>query len=108
MTEGSTEDVSKKNETSIATPREMNIPRKNLFQRSFSILGHLFHRTNKEDFEMKLQSLSKEEAAVHTRMKKRSQMWRKLARGLIVYSVIIEVLISCIVAIHDAVFISVS
>ncbi|KAI5067238.1 hypothetical protein GOP47_0017766 [Adiantum capillus-veneris] len=67
--------------------------KKNILRRSFSILGHLFHRTSREDFERKLQSLSKEEATVHTRMKRRSQTWRKLAQGVIVYSVIMELLI---------------
>lgn len=67
--------------------------KKNILRRSFSILGHLFHRTSKEDFERKLQNLSKEEAAVHMRMKRRSKTWRKLAQGVIVYSVVIELLI---------------
>ncbi|MCO5601775.1 hypothetical protein L7F22_055900 [Adiantum nelumboides] len=77
-----------------AIAKEMDTKlKKNLLRRSFSILGHLFHRTSKEDFERKLQNLSKEEAAVHTRMKRRSQTWRKLAQGVIVYSVIMELLI---------------
>ncbi|MCO5571477.1 hypothetical protein L7F22_025217 [Adiantum nelumboides] len=77
-----------------AIAKEMDTKlKKNLLRRSFSILGHLFHRTSKEDFERKLQNLSKEEAAVHTRMKRRSQTWRKLAQGVILYSVIMELLI---------------
>eukprot|EP00249_Psilotum_nudum_P017203 c26208_g1_i1 orf=473-1717(-) len=56
-------------------------------------LGQLFFRSSNDDFEKKLKHLSKEEAAVHTRLKRRSQAWRKLARALIVYSIIVELLI---------------
>lgn len=93
MAESSTaEDSSKKG--AVETAKELDPPvKKSIFRRSFSILGHLFHRTSREDFERKLQNLSKEEASVHTRMKRRSQRWRKLARGVIVYSVIMELLI---------------
>ncbi|XP_058067914.1 uncharacterized protein At2g24330-like [Magnolia sinica] len=48
-------------------------------------------RARDEDFEKKLQHLSKEEASIHARMKKRAQRWRKTARNLIVFSVILEV-----------------
>ncbi|MCO5599263.1 hypothetical protein L7F22_053364 [Adiantum nelumboides] len=59
----------------------------------FSILGFLFQTSGNEDFEKRLQHLSKEEAAAHTRLKRRSQTWRRLARGLIIYSVVLELLL---------------
>lgn len=70
--------------------------RKTVVQRirnSFSTLGHLFYKSSKDDFEKRLQHLSKEEAAAHSRLKRRSQTWRKLARAIMVYSIIIELFI---------------
>uniref|UniRef100_A0A5B6YRB8 Lunapark zinc ribbon domain-containing protein n=1 Tax=Davidia involucrata TaxID=16924 RepID=A0A5B6YRB8_DAVIN len=49
-------------------------------------------RIHSDDFEKRLQHISKEEAAVLARMKKRSQNWRRMARHLIVFSVIFEVI----------------
>ncbi|KAH9319092.1 hypothetical protein KI387_020861 [Taxus chinensis] len=61
--------------------------------RKSNILSRMWNgifRGGKEDFEKKLEYLSKEEAAVHARSKRRSQNWRKIARFLIIYSVILE------------------
>ncbi|CAM6098364.1 unnamed protein product [Calypogeia fissa] len=60
---------------------------------AMGLVGHLFFRNSKEDFEKRLQHLSKEEVAVHNRLKRRTQLWRKFARSIILYSVIGEVLI---------------
>ncbi|AQK72803.1 hypothetical protein ZEAMMB73_Zm00001d017296 [Zea mays] len=46
----------------------------------------------REDFEKRLQYLSKEEAAVHARMRRRTQFSRRTVRNLIVLSVLAEVL----------------
>ncbi|XXG54806.1 hypothetical protein AAC387_Pa03g2593 [Persea americana] len=54
------------------------------------IWNGIFRRGN-EDFEKRLQHLSKEEASVHARMKGRAQTWRRTARNIIVISVILEV-----------------
>eukprot|EP00246_Nothoceros_aenigmaticus_P006717 TRINITY_DN1983_c0_g1_i1.p1 TRINITY_DN1983_c0_g1~~TRINITY_DN1983_c0_g1_i1.p1 ORF type:complete len:407 (+),score=59.52 TRINITY_DN1983_c0_g1_i1:539-1759(+) len=62
-------------------------PRKGFFSRIFG----LFSRNTSNDFEKRLQHLSKEERAVHTRMKRRTRTWAKLARGLIVYPILVEV-----------------
>ncbi|XP_074556629.1 uncharacterized protein At2g24330-like [Curcuma longa] len=45
----------------------------------------------KEDYEKRLQYLSKEEAAVHSRLKRRAQTSRRIVRNLIVLSVLLEV-----------------
>ncbi|EHA8589204.1 hypothetical protein COCNU_scaffold008549G000010 [Cocos nucifera] len=45
----------------------------------------------REDFEKRLQYLSKEEKLVHARLKRRAQTSRKMARNTIVLSVILEV-----------------
>ncbi|XP_065857210.1 uncharacterized protein At2g24330-like [Euphorbia lathyris] len=49
-------------------------------------------RLHGDDFEKRLQNISKEEAAVLGRMKRRSLTWRKMTRHLIVFSVIFEVI----------------
>lgn len=46
-----------------------------------------------DDFEKRLQHISKEEAAVIARLKRRSLTWRRMARNLIVSSVIFEVIL---------------
>ncbi|KAM7523454.1 hypothetical protein LguiA_013356 [Lonicera macranthoides] len=49
-------------------------------------------RLHGDDFEKRLQHISKEEAAVLARMKKRSLGWRRMAKRLIVFSVLFEVI----------------
>lgn len=48
-------------------------------------------RMHGDDFEKRLQHISKEEASVLARMKKRTQSWRRMMRHLIVLSFIMEV-----------------
>jgi len=48
-------------------------------------------RLHGDDFEKRLQYISKEEAQVMTRMNSRSRSWRRISRHLIVFSVIFEV-----------------
>ncbi|CAA6655784.1 unnamed protein product [Spirodela intermedia] len=45
-----------------------------------------------EDYEKRLEYLSKEEASVHVRLKRRAQRWRKTVRNIIVFSVVLEVI----------------
>lgn len=49
-------------------------------------------RLKGDDFEKRLQYISKEEAAVLARMKRRSQTWRRMTRHLIIFAIIFEVL----------------
>ncbi|KAF7135277.1 hypothetical protein RHSIM_Rhsim08G0224200 [Rhododendron simsii] len=49
-------------------------------------------RQHGDDFEKRLQHISKEEATVLARMKKRSRSWRRMIRHLIIFSVIFEVI----------------
>ncbi|CAN1246570.1 Uncharacterized protein At2g24330 [Linum grandiflorum] len=44
-----------------------------------------------DDFEKRLQYISREEASVLTRMKKRSVTWRRMTRNLIAFSVLFEI-----------------
>ncbi|EFJ38603.1 hypothetical protein SELMODRAFT_72144, partial [Selaginella moellendorffii] len=55
------------------------------------LVGILFGRRN-IDFEKRLRHLSKEEVTVHSRLKRRTHTWRRVARAIVLYSVLIEVL----------------
>ncbi|EES05462.1 uncharacterized protein At2g24330 [Sorghum bicolor] len=63
-------------------------------KRGGGVLGRLWRALfgGREDFEKRLQYLSKEEAAVHARMRRRTQFSRRAVRNLIVLSVLAEVL----------------
>ena len=55
-------------------------------------------RVHGDDFEKRLQHISKEEASVLARMKKRTHSWRRMTRNLIVLSEIMEVSLVCYLA----------
>uniref|UniRef100_A0A1D1Y3A0 Uncharacterized protein At2g24330 n=2 Tax=Anthurium amnicola TaxID=1678845 RepID=A0A1D1Y3A0_9ARAE len=64
-------------------------------QQRKGILARIWHgifRGRDEDFEKRLQHLSKEEASVHARLQRRAHLWRKAARNIIVCSVLLEVI----------------
>ncbi|XP_030475049.1 uncharacterized protein At2g24330-like [Syzygium oleosum] len=50
-----------------------------------------FRMSRSDDFEKRLQYISKEEAAVLSRMKRRSHSWRRMARHLILFSLLFEI-----------------
>lgn len=52
--------------------------------------GALF-RVRGDDFEKRLQHISKEEAAVLARITRRSHSWRRITRHFIIFSVLFEV-----------------
>ncbi|XP_049412672.1 uncharacterized protein At2g24330-like [Solanum stenotomum] len=56
----------------------------------FSMIWNSLFRSKKDDFEKRLQHISKEEADVIARINKRSQNWRRMTRHLIVLSVLFE------------------
>jgi hypothetical protein len=57
------------------------------------VLGRLWRGLfgGREDYEKRLQYLSKEEASVHARMRRRTQLSRRAVRNIIVLSVLAEV-----------------
>lgn len=65
-------------------------------RRGGGVLGRMWRALfgGREDYEKRLQYLSKEEAAVHARMRRRTQFSRTAVRNLIVLSVLAEVRIS--------------
>ncbi|KAK9077457.1 hypothetical protein SSX86_005794 [Deinandra increscens subsp. villosa] len=67
--------------------------KKNTKKRSFwSRVWNGLFRLHGDDFEKRLQYISKEEAILLARMKRRSSSWRSTARNLIVFSVFLEVM----------------
>lgn len=56
-----------------------------------SRIWNAIFRSNRDDFEKRLQYISKEENAVVTRMSNRSRSWRRTSRQLILFSVLFEV-----------------
>ncbi|CAN4076162.1 unnamed protein product [Withania somnifera] len=55
-------------------------------------MWNILFRSKKDDFEKRLQHISKEEASVIARINKRSQNWRRMTRHLIILSVLFEVI----------------
>ncbi|XP_052109492.1 uncharacterized protein At2g24330 isoform X1 [Arachis duranensis] len=68
---------------------------KNVRQKRRGFLSGIWNglfRLHGDDFEKRLQYISKEEAAVLSRMKRRSRSWRQISWNVIVFSVILEVI----------------
>lgn len=81
-------EVEKKDEGTPASKATTKKKKKGILSR---IWNGIF-RIHGDDFEKRLQYISKEEATVLARMKKRSQSWRRMIRHLIIFSVIFEVI----------------
>lgn len=60
----------------------------------FSRIWNIF-RLHGDDFEKRLQYISKEEAAVMARLRRRSRSWRQISRYFIIFSVMFEVWYIC-------------
>lgn len=74
--------------TATATATEEKSKKRGVISR---IWNGIFRLHGGDDFEKRLQHISKEEAAVLARIKKRSLGWRRMAKHLIVFSVLFEV-----------------
>ncbi|KAL2318291.1 hypothetical protein Fmac_032167 [Flemingia macrophylla] len=57
-----------------------------------SRIWNAIFRSNRDDFEKRLQYITKEETAVVTRISNRSRSWRRTSRQLIFFSVLFEVI----------------
>lgn len=86
--EGAVVDSSEPNDSASAAPADSVKKKQKGF---FSRLWNGIFRVRGDDFEKRLQYISREEATVLSRMKRRSITWRKLTRNLIVSSVLFEV-----------------
>ncbi|XVE71411.1 hypothetical protein DITRI_Ditri10aG0148200 [Diplodiscus trichospermus] len=75
--------------------KESSPPQPVVKKKSKGVLSRLWNaifRIHGDDFEKRLEYISKEEATVLARMKRRSQTWRRMIRHLIIFSVILEVI----------------
>ncbi|KAM3305782.1 hypothetical protein P3S67_012650 [Capsicum chacoense] len=81
-------DVADTEPVTLATDNEEKTKKKGFFSRMWNSI----FRSKKDDFEKRLQHISKEETAVIARINKRSQNWRRMTRHLIILSVLFEVI----------------
>ncbi|KAM6559595.1 hypothetical protein CsatA_028834 [Cannabis sativa] len=72
------------------TASEVGKKKKKVRKGIFSRIWNGIFRINGDDFEKRLQYISKEEATVLARIKRRSQTWRPIIRYLIIFSLIFE------------------
>ena len=86
--EGETKDTSTAVAAAITSDGKGNKKRKGILSR---VWNGIF-RLHGDDFEKRLKYISKEEASIVARMKRRSYTWRRMTRNLIAFSVIFEVL----------------
>ncbi|PHT50482.1 hypothetical protein CQW23_10229 [Capsicum baccatum] len=84
-------DVADTEPVTLATDNEEKTKKKKK-KGFFSRMWNSIFRSKKDDFEKRLQHISKEEAAVIARINKRSQNWRRMTRHLIILSVLFEVM----------------
>ncbi|KAM1134366.1 hypothetical protein ACFX2I_043524 [Malus domestica] len=78
----------KKDAAAAAAPAVAKKKRQGIFSRMFSGI----FRLHRDDFEKRLQYISKEEATVLARMQRRTITWRRMTRHLILFSVFFEVI----------------
>ncbi|KAK9093510.1 hypothetical protein Syun_028421 [Stephania yunnanensis] len=81
-------------QAAAAAKEDRSAERKETTKQRRGILSRIWNglfRIRGEDFEKRLQHISKEEASVLARMRSRSQSWRRMARNLIIFSVLLEV-----------------
>ncbi|KAM1013570.1 hypothetical protein FF1_043485 [Malus domestica] len=78
----------KKDAVAAAAPAVAKKKRQGIFSRMFSGI----FRLHRDDFEKRLQYISKEEATVLARMQRRTITWRRMTRHLILFSVFFEVI----------------
>ncbi|KAK8597375.1 hypothetical protein V6N13_094790 [Hibiscus sabdariffa] len=76
-------------ETKESSPQLLVVKKesKGLFTRVWNAI----FRIHGDDFEKRLEHISKEEAVILARLKRRSQTWRKMIRNLIFFSVFLEI-----------------
>ncbi|PWA66695.1 hypothetical protein CTI12_AA325500 [Artemisia annua] len=77
----------------VVEERNDNSPMRKEKKGIFSRFWNGLIRLHGDDFEKRLQYISKEEATILARMKKRSTRWRKTARNIIVSSLFLEVIL---------------
>ncbi|PNY03806.1 hypothetical protein L195_g000216 [Trifolium pratense] len=87
VTTADAEKKEKTNDTVTTTNGSGKKKRKGFISRIWNFV----FRSNKDDFEKRLQCISKEEASVMSRMNIRSRSWRRTSRDIIIFSILFEV-----------------
>lgn len=87
---GGGEKKEKTTDTVDSTHENGKTKRKGLISRIWNFI----FRSNRDNLEKRLQSISKEESSVMSRMNKRSRSWRRASRHIIIFSVLFEVYFS--------------
>lgn len=77
---------------STAADSELKKEKKKKKQGVFSRVWNAVFRSQGDDFEKRLQHITKEEASVLSRMRRRSQSWKRMIRNFIILSVLVEVI----------------
>ncbi|CAH2077399.1 unnamed protein product [Thlaspi arvense] len=90
--EGAVVETGEQNDSAVAAVTASSDSVKKKRKGFFSRIWNGIFRVRGDDFEKRLQYISKEEATVLSRMKRRSITWRKLTRNLIASSVIFEII----------------
>ncbi|KAL8162859.1 hypothetical protein V2J09_014348 [Rumex salicifolius] len=89
-------DVAEKAETPVAEEKTKDVTttkKKKKKQRGFiSRIWHKLFGSRDDDFGRRLERISKDEAAILSRMKRRSHSWGKLRKHLILFSVLLELI----------------
>ncbi|KAI5393941.1 uncharacterized protein At2g24330 [Lathyrus oleraceus] len=85
---GGGEKKEKTTDTVDSTHENGKTKRKGLISRIWNFI----FRSNRDNLEKRLQSISKEESSVMSRMNKRSRSWRRASRHIIIFSVLFEVI----------------
>ncbi|GAB4851440.1 hypothetical protein Ancab_030842 [Ancistrocladus abbreviatus] len=83
--------VTESSVTPAVETKSKEVPKK----KQKGVISRIFHGifgSRKDDFEMRLERISKEEAALLSRMRRRSQSSRRMKRHLILLSVFLEIL----------------
>ncbi|CAA2954607.1 uncharacterized protein At2g24330-like [Olea europaea subsp. europaea] len=82
----------KNDATESATSTDTKIKPKKKKQGVMSRIWNALHRLHGDDFEKRLQYITKEEASVQARIKRRSHSSRKMARNLIIFTGVFEII----------------
>lgn len=77
---------------STAADSELKKEKKKKKKGLFSRVWNAVFRSQGDDFEKRLQHITKEEASVLSRMRRRSLSWKRMIRNFIILSVLFEVI----------------
>ncbi|KAL8172303.1 hypothetical protein V2J09_024107 [Rumex salicifolius] len=83
-------DIAEKPDMPAAEKKTKEVTSKKKHRGIISRIWHVLFGSRSDDFERRLERISKEEATILSRMRRRQQSWGKLKRHLILFSVLLE------------------